>query len=615
MRRAGRADEPRDGRQGPVHRVCGRGGDVGSPLAAALGGVPERRPGVHARPSASTWRARCTTTSCPSSWTTRARCGWATRWRSRPTSGRWCRRRSGRRSRRSLEAAVGAGAEVLVGGDRAGFERGHYLAPTVVTGAPDSTALLREETFGPVAPIVPVDSLDEAIRLANGTRFGLGANVYTRDLETAVRCMREIKAGTVWINDPLTDNDAGPFGGMKQSGLRPRARTGGSRGVPGDQARPHRDEDRAEGLVVPVRALTGASAAARASATENAASSSTRTSPPPRSSTSRSAKTQIARSSVATSAFLAFAITFLVAHGGPLRASPTLASGRPAPSSDAARWTSRSLRTSGKMRRPGRSPCSSSCSASASVSLQVSGHERIREVVGARRGVGGGEPLDVGDRDVRRRVEREADLLELARQPLLARADPGHQLLGRLRVELEAELPGVPDAPLRQLPRLGRRVLARLAAGLLDGFGQLLDGLATRDQDEDGVRRQLAEGLLERAELRRLPGAHVVHQQVAGRGVEAEHRERPGHLGRLALARVEGLEAARAPLRPRRAFARGRARRRSWRRRRRRRGRRASARPRPRVYGRAQRSRQRSVATRMVPWVTVSVTVPSRSVR
>ena len=70
-----------------------------------------------------------------------------------------------------------------------------------------------------MAPIVPVDSLDEAIRLANATRFGLGANIYTRDLETAVRCMREISAGTVWINDPLTDNDAGPFGGMKQSGF------------------------------------------------------------------------------------------------------------------------------------------------------------------------------------------------------------------------------------------------------------------------------------------------------------------------------------------------------------------------------------------------------------
>jgi acyl-CoA reductase-like NAD-dependent aldehyde dehydrogenase len=118
-----------------------------------------------------------------------------------------------------VEGAVAAGAELVVGGDRAGLERGHYFAPAVVTGASAETDLLSEETFGPVAPIVPIESLDEAIALANSTRFGLGANVYTRDLETAVRCMREIKAGTVWINDPLTDNDAGPFGGMKQSGL------------------------------------------------------------------------------------------------------------------------------------------------------------------------------------------------------------------------------------------------------------------------------------------------------------------------------------------------------------------------------------------------------------
>ena len=118
-----------------------------------------------------------------------------------------------------VEAAVAAGAEIVVGGDRAGTERGHFYAPAVVTGAAAETALLSEETFGPVAPIVRVGSLDEAIALANGTRYGLGANVYTRDLETAVRCMRELKAGTVWINDPLTDNDAGPFGGMKQSGM------------------------------------------------------------------------------------------------------------------------------------------------------------------------------------------------------------------------------------------------------------------------------------------------------------------------------------------------------------------------------------------------------------
>jgi betaine-aldehyde dehydrogenase len=118
-----------------------------------------------------------------------------------------------------VQAAVAAGAEVVIGADTAGRERGHFFSPAVVTGAAAGTDLLREETFGPVAPIVRVRSLDEAIELANSTRFGLGANVYTRDLRNVVRCLREIKAGTVWFNDPLTDNDAGPFGGFKQSGL------------------------------------------------------------------------------------------------------------------------------------------------------------------------------------------------------------------------------------------------------------------------------------------------------------------------------------------------------------------------------------------------------------
>jgi acyl-CoA reductase-like NAD-dependent aldehyde dehydrogenase len=118
-----------------------------------------------------------------------------------------------------VEAAVEAGAELVAGGGNAGRERGHFYAPAVVTGAAADTALLSEETFGPVAPIVRVRSLDEAIDLANSTRFGLGANVYTEDMKTMLRCMRELKAGTVWFNDPLTDNDAGPFGGFKQSGL------------------------------------------------------------------------------------------------------------------------------------------------------------------------------------------------------------------------------------------------------------------------------------------------------------------------------------------------------------------------------------------------------------
>jgi betaine-aldehyde dehydrogenase len=135
-----------------------------------------------------------------------------------------------------VEAAVASGAEVLVGGGDAGRPRGHFFAPAVVTGADAQTALLREETFGPVAPIVPVDTLDEAIRLANDSPYGLGANVYTRDLETAIRCSRELRAGTVWINDPLTDNDAGPFGGFKTSGL---GRELGSEGLEAFQETKH----------------------------------------------------------------------------------------------------------------------------------------------------------------------------------------------------------------------------------------------------------------------------------------------------------------------------------------------------------------------------------------
>jgi betaine-aldehyde dehydrogenase len=118
-----------------------------------------------------------------------------------------------------VEAAVSAGAEVVLGGGDGGQATGHFYAPAVVVGASAETELLCEETFGPVAPIVRVKSLDEAIELANSTRFGLGANVYTQDFRTILRCMREIRAGTVWFNDPLTDNDAGPFGGFKQSGL------------------------------------------------------------------------------------------------------------------------------------------------------------------------------------------------------------------------------------------------------------------------------------------------------------------------------------------------------------------------------------------------------------
>jgi len=117
-----------------------------------------------------------------------------------------------------LAAATSAGASVLTGGDRGSFERGFWLNPAVVVGVDESMELFRDETFGPVAPIAKVESLQEAIGRTNSSAYGLGANVYTQRLDYMLEAMEEIQAGTVWFNDPLTDNEAAPFGGMKSSG-------------------------------------------------------------------------------------------------------------------------------------------------------------------------------------------------------------------------------------------------------------------------------------------------------------------------------------------------------------------------------------------------------------
>lgn len=117
-----------------------------------------------------------------------------------------------------LRSAVSSGARVLYGGDRGGFDRGFFMTPAVVVDVDDGMELMREETFGPVAPIARVSGLDEAIARANASDYGLGANVYTRRLDYMLTAMEELEAGTVWFNDPLTDNEAAPFGGMKASG-------------------------------------------------------------------------------------------------------------------------------------------------------------------------------------------------------------------------------------------------------------------------------------------------------------------------------------------------------------------------------------------------------------
>ncbi|MBS0374423.1 MAG: aldehyde dehydrogenase [Proteobacteria bacterium] len=124
------------------------------------------------------------------------------------------------RYQKLLELAKREGARVLAGGGRpAALNRGWFADATVLGDVPPDAAIMNNESFGPVAPVSRVRDLDEALRLANRSRYGLGATIYTRDLEESMRAVNELEAGMVWVNAPLLDNDAGPFGGRKQSGL------------------------------------------------------------------------------------------------------------------------------------------------------------------------------------------------------------------------------------------------------------------------------------------------------------------------------------------------------------------------------------------------------------
>jgi len=111
------------------------------------------------------------------------------------------------------------GARVLTGGKNSDkFERGWFYEPTVLVDVKHSMKIMREETFGPTMPIMTYRNFDEAIALCNDSDYGLGACIRTNDARLAKRFFEEVQAGTIWINDPLTDNYAGPFGGMKMSG-------------------------------------------------------------------------------------------------------------------------------------------------------------------------------------------------------------------------------------------------------------------------------------------------------------------------------------------------------------------------------------------------------------
>jgi succinate-semialdehyde dehydrogenase/glutarate-semialdehyde dehydrogenase len=126
-----------------------------------------------------------------------------------------------------VEDAVDRGAKALVGGhERDGA--GYFYDPTVLADVPQDAHLLKEEIFGPVAPVRGFDDEDEAIAAANDTEYGLVAYVYTSNIKRALRVVEKLETGMVGLNQGMVSNPAAPFGGIKQSGF---GREGGPEGI------------------------------------------------------------------------------------------------------------------------------------------------------------------------------------------------------------------------------------------------------------------------------------------------------------------------------------------------------------------------------------------------
>jgi succinate-semialdehyde dehydrogenase/glutarate-semialdehyde dehydrogenase len=126
-----------------------------------------------------------------------------------------------------VDDATSKGAQVVVGGrERDGA--GYFFEPTVLADVPGEARLLKEEIFGPVAPVIGFDSEEAAIAAANDTEFGLVAYVYTNDIKRAFRVCENLQTGMVGLNQGLVSNAAAPFGGVKASGF---GREGGHEGI------------------------------------------------------------------------------------------------------------------------------------------------------------------------------------------------------------------------------------------------------------------------------------------------------------------------------------------------------------------------------------------------
>jgi len=119
-----------------------------------------------------------------------------------------------------IDAAKQAGSALLVGGGRLGngLERGAFVAPALFADVDPGSKLGQDELFGPVLGVIPVDSMEEAMTVANHVKFGLSASIFTRDLGKALAFAREIEAGIVHVNSETAGAEPHvPFGGMKGS--------------------------------------------------------------------------------------------------------------------------------------------------------------------------------------------------------------------------------------------------------------------------------------------------------------------------------------------------------------------------------------------------------------
>jgi lactaldehyde dehydrogenase / glycolaldehyde dehydrogenase len=118
-----------------------------------------------------------------------------------------------------VRGAVAAGASVVTGGRRADTKGGYYYEPTVLAGCRQEMEIIRREIFGPVAPVVTFDDLDQAIEYANDSDYGLTSSLYTRNLNTALRACQEIRFGETYINRENFEAMQGFHAGWRKSGI------------------------------------------------------------------------------------------------------------------------------------------------------------------------------------------------------------------------------------------------------------------------------------------------------------------------------------------------------------------------------------------------------------